>query len=190
MSSNIFITKICENCNKPFTARTTKTKFCSQTCASKAFKIRQRQIKVQKTNDETFLKINKIKEPIKDKEFLSVKEAAILLNMSSKTIYRLIERNELNSFNFSDRKTTIRRKDIDFYFDANFKILEKNKPKFENDYNFDNSYTIQQIQEKFKISNGALYNLILRNKIPKMKHGKYTLVKKEHIDKIFTQNHE
>ena len=106
--------------------------------------------------------------------------------MSPKTIYRLIERNDINSFNFSERKTIIRRKDIDFYFDANLKILEKNKLDLVADYNFENSYTVQQIQEKFNISSGALYNIIMKFKIQKRKQGKYTLIKKEHIEKIFT----
>ena len=186
MSSNISITRVCEHCNKPFTARTTKTKYCSLSCSSKAYKVRHKKGKIAASNEETFSKIHKIKEPIKDKDFLTVKEASLLLNMSTKTIYRLIERNDINSFNFSDRKTTIRRKDIDFYFDANLKILEKNELDIVADYSFENSYSIQQIQEKFKISNGALYNIIIKFKIPKRKQGKYTLIKKEHIEKILT----
>ena len=186
MSSNISITRVCQHCKNEFTARTTKTQYCSLSCSSKAYKFRTRKNKIETSNTETFLKVNKLKEPIKDKDFLSVKEASILLSMSPKTIYRLIKQNEINAFNFSERKTIIRRKDIDFYFDANLKILEKNKLDIVADYNFDNCYTIQQIQEKFKISSGALYNIILKFKIQKKKYGKYTLVKKEHIDKILT----
>ena len=178
--------KICECCNNNFTAQTTKTRYCSLSCNSKHLKIRKREKKRQETNDEIILNNHKLKEPIKDKEFLTVKQASLLLNMSTKTIYRLIERNDINAFNFSDRKTTIRRKDIDFYFDANLKILEKNKLNIIADYNFENSYSIQQIQEKFKISSAGLYNIILKFKIPKSKQGKYTLVKKEHIEKILT----
>lgn len=155
-------------------------------CTKKVYRLRQKSTKITASNKETFLKVNKIKEPVKDRDFLTVRQASLLLNMSPKTIYRLIERNDINSFNFSERKITIRRKDIDFYFDANLKILEKNKLELVADYNFDNSYTIQQIVDKFKISNGALYNIIMKFKIPKQKQGKYTLVKKEHIEKILT----
>ncbi|WP_366183281.1 helix-turn-helix domain-containing protein [Flavobacterium ovatum] len=186
MSSNMSVTRICENCKNAFTAKTTQTRYCSLSCNSKHYKTKQRKKLIQITNDESFSKIHKIKEPVKDKDFLTVKEASLLLNMSTKTIYRLIERNDINSFNFSDRKTTIRRKDIDFYFDANLKILEKNKLDIVADYSFENSYSIQQIQEKFKISSAALYNIIIKFKIPKRKQGKYTLVKKEHIEKLLT----
>jgi excisionase family DNA binding protein len=185
MSSIISITRVCNHCKNTFTARTTKTKYCSLKCSSKAYKVRQKKGKIEESNNETFLKINKVKEPVKDKDFLTVKEASLLLNMSTKTIYRLIERSDINSFNFSERKTTIRRKDIDFYFDVNLKMLEKSKLDILADYSFENSYTMQQIQDKFKISSGALYNIIMKFKIPKRKHGKYTLVKKEHIEKIF-----
>lgn len=186
MSSNIEIIRVCEQCKKEFIARTTVTKYCSMACTKKVYRSRQKSIKINASNKETFLKVNKIKEPVKDRDFLTVRQASLLLNMSPKTIYRLIERNDINSFNFSERKTTIRRKDIDFYFDANLKILEKNKIDLMTDYNLENSYTIQQIQDKFKISNGALYNIISKFRIPKRKQGKYTLVKKEHIEKVLT----
>jgi hypothetical protein len=39
----------------------------------------------------------------------------------------LIERKEINSFSFSARKTLIRRKDIDAYFDNNLKRLKEVK---------------------------------------------------------------
>jgi excisionase family DNA binding protein len=184
MSSNLSISRVCQHCEKQFSARTTITKYCSHSCNQKALKVKQKNKKIEASNAETFLKINKFEEPVNDKDFLTVKMAALLLNMSPKTIYRLIEKNEINSFNFSERKTLIRRKDIDFYFDANLKVLEKNKLELLSNYNLDNSYTIQQIQDKFKISNGALYNIIVKFKIPKHKYGKYTLVKKEHIDNI------
>ena len=116
---------------------------------------------------------------------MTVKDASLLLNISTKTLYRLIERKEINSFTFSPRKTLIRRKDIDSYFDKNLKELESSKKTVEIDINLDNSYTIQEVQEKYNISNGALYNLIIRFKIPKKKQGKYTLVRREDIDSIF-----
>jgi hypothetical protein len=44
---------------------------------------------------------------------------------------------------------------------------------------------MSEAQDKFKISEGALYNLIKRNKIPKFRNGKYTYVKKIDLEKIF-----
>lgn len=189
MSSNLSINRVCEYCKNLFVAKTTHTRFCSRICNGKNHKMLMRNLKIENSNLETLSKTNeksveKIEE-IKNKDFLTVKDASQLLNISTKTLYRLIERNEINSFSFSTRKTLIRRKDIDAYFDDNLKEIQKSKESPEMIINLDNSYTIQEIQEKYNISNGALYNLIIRFKIPKKKQGKYTLVRKIDIDSIF-----
>jgi excisionase family DNA binding protein len=189
MSSNLRVNRVCEFCKNPFVAKTTGTRFCSPTCNSRNNKMLIRNLKIEKSNIET--KSIKLSEPlekietIKKKDFLTVKDASQLLNISTKTIYRLIERKEINSFNFSERKTLIRRKDIDIYFDNNLKEIQRGIHNLDTEINLDNSYTMQEIQEKFNITNGALYNLIVRFSIPKKKQGKFTLVKKEDIDSIF-----
>jgi predicted DNA-binding transcriptional regulator AlpA len=106
--------------------------------------------------------------------------------MSSKTVYRLIEREVINSVQFSERKTLIRRSDIERYFDQNLKEIEKNKIDPVEEITIYNSYTIQEVVDKFQISNGALYNIIKRFNIPKKNQGKFVLVKREDIDSIFT----
>jgi hypothetical protein len=49
MSSNLFIPKSCKHCGKAFTARTTVTNYCGDTCAKKAYKARKRNEKIQTT---------------------------------------------------------------------------------------------------------------------------------------------
>lgn len=189
MSSNLRVNRVCEYCNNSFIAKTTRTRFCSTICNGRNNKMLVRNLKIEDSNLETLSKVNekfpvKIEE-VKNKDFLTVRDASQLLNMSTKTIYRLIERKEINSFSFSARKTLIRRKDIDAYFDNNLKEIKRSKDNTAIEISLDNSYTTQEVQKKFNISNGALYNLIIRFKIPKKKQGKYTLVRKEDIDSIF-----
>ena len=50
---------------------------------------------------------------------------------------------------------------------------------------FDNYYTITEIQQKYTISSGALYLLIQRQGIVKYSIGKFTCVAKQDIDTIF-----
>ena len=189
MSSNLSVNRVCEYCKNTFVAKTTKTRFCSRICNNRNIKQEIKQSKIEISNSQTYLKTNEksttLIEEIKNKDFLTVKDTSKLLNISSKTIYRLIERKDINSFKFSPRKTLIRRKDIETYFDNNLKEIQSSKQIIEHDINLDNSYTIQEAQEKYNISNGALYNLIIRFKIQKKKQGKYTLVRKEDIDSIF-----
>jgi excisionase family DNA binding protein len=185
MSSKIVVQRKCEYCKKEFQARTTKTRYCSLVCNQKDYKLIAKKKKIAISDLSTKLNIKSSVEEINVKDFLSVKETSLLLQMSSKTIYRLIQKNELNAYNFSERKTLIRRKDIDAYFDTNLTNNDLNNDYLQNEININNSYTINEAVEKFNISNGALYKIIERFKIPKRKHGKYTLVKKEDLNIIF-----
>ncbi|MEC4005885.1 helix-turn-helix domain-containing protein [Flavobacterium sp. SUN052] len=185
MSSNISVKRTCSFCNKLFEAKTTRTRYCSHICNQKDYKKNLKLDKIEKSNVET--KNNQIGSiiDINSKDFLRVKEVAVLLNMSSKTIYRLIEQKEINAINFSTRKTLVRRKDIETYFDDNLNMIDRDNVYLQSEINWTNSYTINEAIEKFNISNGALYNLIKRFNIPKKKVGKYTLVKKDDLNIIF-----
>ena len=185
MSSNIIVKRICDYCKNVFDAKTTKTKYCSHICNSRGYKLNQKLKKIETSDTETKTKVSNYVVDVNSKDFLTVNEASTLLNMSSKTVYRLIEQKELNAFNFSVRKTLIRRKDIDSYFENSLINIDYVNPNRESEINRDNSYTINEAKEKFNISNGALYNIIKKHNIPKKKDGKYTLVKKEDLNKIF-----
>lgn len=185
MSSNITVKRICDYCKNTFDAKTTKTKYCSHICNSRGYKLNQKLKKIETSDTETKSKASNYVMDVNSKDFLTVNEASKLLNMSSKTVYRLIEQNELNAFNFSVRKTLIRRKDIESYFDNNLLSVDYVNSNRDNEINLSNSYTINEAIEKFNISNGALYNIIKRFNIPKRKLGKYTLVKKEDLNTIF-----
>ena len=185
MSSNIIVKRICDYCKNTFDAKTTKTKYCSHICNSRGYKLNQKLKKIETSDTETKSKVSNYVVDFNSKDFLTVKEASTLLNMSSKTIYRLIEQRELNAYNFSVRKTLIRRKDIEGYFESNLVSSNYINPERNSEINFKNSYTINEAIEKFNISSGALYNIIKRHKIPKEKNGKYTLVKKEDLNRIF-----
>ena len=47
MSSNIKVQRICQHCGNEFTARTTTTQYCGDTCAKRAYKARLRAAKVE-----------------------------------------------------------------------------------------------------------------------------------------------
>lgn len=116
MSSNIKVQRICQYCGKEFTARTTKTQFCGDNCAKRAYKARLRNAKIQVSNIET----KKIKEKpiteIKSKEFLTIKDVAILLNCSTRTAYRLTKQGTIKSIRLTERKTLVKRTEIDKLF--------------------------------------------------------------------------
>lgn len=117
MSSNIFIQKVCQFCNNEFTARTTVTKYCSDTCAKRAYKQRIRQSKINNVEKEVSAQLNlDAKTILKEEEFLSANQTAILLGVGRTTIYRYLISREIKCVQIRG-KTFIRRCDIDKLFD-------------------------------------------------------------------------
>lgn len=116
MTSNIRVQRICQLCRSDFIARTTYTRYCSDTCAKRAHKDQVRINKVKRSDEETIkIKARPILE-IQAKQFLTVKEVAALLNTSTKSIYRSIEKGTILAMNFSRRLTRIKRTDVDRLF--------------------------------------------------------------------------
>ena len=182
MSSNIEITRICEFCKNEFTARTTKTLYCSLKCSSRAYKARTRQSKIDQSNKQTESAKKPDFEAINARDFIDVNLASNLLGISKRTIYRLIERGELDIAKFG-RRTIIRRCDLDSFFAT--PLQESMLRPVQEFPGLDKCYTITQIQQKFKISSGALYLLIQRHGIAKYSVGKFNYVAKKDIDIIF-----
>ncbi len=117
MSSNIQVKRICELCGEEFIARTTVTRFCGEKCAKKAYKARKRVERVEKSNLETFSVKTLPLTELNAKEYLTVREVAMLLNSSIRTAYRLIDKGQIKAVNLGIRKTLIKRSDIDKLFE-------------------------------------------------------------------------
>ena len=182
MSSNIEVIRICEHCKKQFTARTTRTRYCSHICNSRGYKSLVRKGKVEKSNNEIVQLLNTDLEKIKPLEFLKITQAILLFGISRSTIYRLVNNGQLDIAKFGKR-TVIRRCDLEAFFAIPIQdVTLKTGQQFPG---FDNCYTITEIQQKYNISSGALYLLIQRQGIVKYSVGKFTCVSKQDIDIIF-----
>lgn len=184
MSSNLNIKKRCEFCKNEFVAKTISTRYCSHKCNSRHYKILSKQKTIEVVEKSTKLKLSNVEE-INKKDFLTAKEASFILNMSLRTLYRLIENKQINSYNFGTRKTLIRRKDIDLFFELSLNNVDVNKDMLKNLIKPENSYTVNEILEKYKINSSTLYGILKKLDIPKKQFGKFVLVKKEDIHSIF-----
>lgn len=117
MGSNIYLQKICEQCGKEFTARTTVTRFCSHTCSSRAYKDRTRKDKVEKIKTDTIrIKTKEIGE-IQTRDVLTVSEVAALVGCSRRTAtdWPHQERQECQ---LGQRLTRLRRSEVDSFLSA------------------------------------------------------------------------
>lgn len=182
MSSNLRIQRICQYCGSEFTSKTTVTRTCSDKCAKRLYKKKKRDAKIEVSNEQTKRIVSKPMEELSSKAFLSISETCKLLSMSRWTIWRAIKRNELSSAKIG-KKIIIRRADIDQLFDTPLKIETDSEPI---EYTIAESYTLKEVQNKYNISEKALYELIERNKVSKIKYGIYAYVPKKIIDEIFS----
>ncbi|MBK8848646.1 MAG: helix-turn-helix domain-containing protein [Saprospiraceae bacterium] len=187
MSSNIEIQRICEYCEKQFTARTTVTLFCSKKCNSRAYKARVKALKIQASDKETLKIKSKPIEDLKAKEFLTVGEVAKLLNCSKRTAYYYIQAGTINAVNIGQRMTRVKRSDIDHLFVKQDQQKTSHPPQiaYKDEILIKDQYTTKEVREKYKLSEGALQTLLTRNNIQKTRKGWFAYVPKEPIDKIF-----
>lgn len=103
---------ICQYCKNTFVAKTTVTKYCSNSCAKQSWKKRKQQEKVKAINKETKKTITLPFEQLKVKEFLTIGEACKLLSISRWTVWRKIKNDDIKVSKIGSR-TIIRRTELD-----------------------------------------------------------------------------
>ncbi len=197
MSSNIEVQRICQHCGNEFTARTTVTQYCSDTCSKRAYKARLKAAKIESSNKETQRIKNQPIEELKAKEFLTVTQVSKLIGCSRQNVYKLINAGKLRATNILQKKTIIKRSDLDKLFKEptnrpkpegipETQIQELSEWKQAGGFDISECYTLTEIQSKYGISETALQNLIKRNSIPKIKKGWFAYVPKTVIDKLLS----
>ncbi|MFD0792082.1 helix-turn-helix domain-containing protein [Mucilaginibacter litoreus] len=182
MSSNIQVKRICQHCGKEFLAKTTVTKYCGLDCSRKAYKAGLRNQKIQQSDQQVKIVKEGPLKAVSAREFLTVKDAALLLHSCKQTIYNLIAAGQIKAVNIKIKKTLIPRSEIDKLF-----ALPENRPisiDTEKPFKIEDHYHMAEIQSKFNISEGALYHLIKRNSIRKVQDGWYVYVPKVIIDQL------
>lgn len=183
MSSSIKVQRICMHCGNEFTARTTVTKYCGDTCAKRAYKAKIRNVNIEASNKQTFEIINKPIIDINAKEFLTAKDISKLLGCSLRSVYYSIQQGDIKAVNLGQRLTRIKRSEFD-------KLFEKPLPpppaiEEVKDYDISECYKLDEVRTKFGISDTGLRGLIKRHSIPKKQVWKDVFVPKELIDKLF-----
>jgi len=116
MSSNIKIQKICEFCGHEFTARTLVTRFCSQKCNSRHYKQVAREEK-RRALEKTEIVAEKPLDVLRNvsQEYFEVDEAAAIMRISRRTLYRLITLKKIKKKKMLSR-TVILKEDIKSFF--------------------------------------------------------------------------
>ena len=183
MTSNIKVRRICLHCGTEFTARTTVTQYCSDTCSKRAYKARQRNSKIEISNKDMLrIKMQPI-DNLKAKEFLKVKDVASLLCCSIRSVYYYINNGNINATNLGQRITRVKRSELDKLF-VSQDLYQEDCSITPDMFDISDCYNLTEIQRLYSISGKGLYDLIKRNNIPKIKDSGMLFVPKTFIDNL------
>jgi predicted DNA-binding transcriptional regulator AlpA len=100
MSSNMLLKKVCQHCGNVFTAKTTVTKFCSDDCAKKNYKLRKKQEAIFTSNNDTQKiiltepKIKREKIVTDEQELIDIKVLSAVTSIGERTLYRIVKDKE------------------------------------------------------------------------------------------------
>ena len=182
--SKLKIPKICEQCGKPFEAKTVVTRFCGSTCANKHGKEKKKHAKIAEQKQILLdQSVDKIAE-MQTRPYISITEATILFGISKNTIHRLIKAGKVPAVNLGQRLTRVSRTHIEEMFTA-IEVPEQKEKPVKLQYESDECYTIAEVSEKYRVSPSTVDKIIRRNSIPKRQVGRFVYVPKEQIDNIF-----
>ena len=182
--SNIRIKKICEWCGQEFVAQKVTTKYCSHRCANLAYKQAIRAKRIQQ--EEQRIQIVKSEKPlidIKDKEYLSIAQAATLLGLSLQAVYKMIYTGHLVAYKLSSRLSFVRQSDIE-------EMLKRNpykKRQSKDTLPITDFYTTNEIKEKFGVKDSWIFRIAKEHNIPRTFNRGKTFWSKKHIDDYFAK---
>ena len=182
--SKLKIPKICEQCEKPFEAKTVVTRFWCSTCADKAGRERKKQAKEAEQKQKLLEESAKQIAEMQTRPYISITEATILFGISKDTIRRLVKAGKVPAVNLGERLTRVSRSHIEEMFTA-IEVPEQKEKPVKLQYESDECYTIAEVSEKYRVSLSTVDKIIRRNSIPKRQIGRFVYVPKEQIDKIF-----
>ena len=119
-TSKLKVLRTCEFCGKEFYAQKVSTRYCSKRCNELAYKKRRRQKQVIEAEAQV---TQKPIVAVNEKEFLSLKDTAVLLGITKRSVYNLIYNGTLRAHKLSSRMTFILKSDITLMFDGKRNIL-------------------------------------------------------------------
>ena len=182
-TSKLKVLRTCEFCGKEFYAQKVSTRYCSKRCNELAYKKRRRQKQVIEAEAQV---TQKPIAAVNEKEFLSLKDTAVLLGITKRSVYNLIYNGTLRAHKLSRRMTFILKSDITLMFDGKIYVKDV-KPERKPITEF---YTTNEIKEKYGVSEGWIFKIGKENNIPKIFHHGKTYWSKQHVEKHFAKHIE
>ena len=177
--------KKCEVCGATFRAKTIYSVYCSPSCKSRADRIKRKERKAEEKRRTRVAEISA------ERIYISVTEAVDLFGIPRNRIYRMIRKKLLPVMRNGERSTRIPLAAMDSLF-PRVEASRNERTRMQGGtekpvYCFDatDSYTVNEISEKFGVSPSTAATIIRRFSIPKCQKGRFVYVPKAEIDKVF-----
>lgn len=174
------VRKICQWCGKPFIAKKTTTCYGSHQCSNLGYKERIRERKRQMRKMQELLQP---KQAAEGQDFFSFAQAAKLMGVTRQYVYKLVKESKLRASRISEKKSLIRRADIELMLKT--KPYERIVPK--DDFDMSEYYTAEEIAERYKVNAKWVWTYTRQHKIPKVKVRQFNYYSKKHIDAAFAK---
>ncbi|MDA3854425.1 MAG: helix-turn-helix domain-containing protein [Bacteroidales bacterium] len=184
MSSTIEVRRLCEYCGGEFVAKTTKTRYCSRQCNSRAYKKNKRLEMVASSNIAVEKVVNAplSLEHLLKKEFLTISETAQLLSVTRQTIYNWLNTGVLMGKRISNRKVLIYRQYLVDLFESR---QAYERPKHKEKTTITEFYTIAEVEEIYGIKYRRLHDVVKKHHIPNTLKVGVLYVSRTHLDSYF-----
>lgn len=145
------ILKKCLTCGAEFIASKMSNKYCCRECERDASRKREAKCKKSVRESEKEAALDKERDAVASRPFLTPSDVALLLDMSVSTVYRCFYSGIIKAVRIR-RKTLVRREDLDKYFeDAGPYRKRSYKRKQEQEYYKEKKYSFPLKREEFML---------------------------------------
>lgn len=173
--------KICQHCGKEFIACYQRTEYCSARCAKLADKQRKRNERLKETQLEVR---ERERLALLDKNWLTLSDAARLMQMSRTTLYKVIADNGIVLRRFSARTVRIARADLEKVTYNRETQLYKTAKEQSDDLG--RWMTREQVMEKYDVTYSWFYSVLKKRGIKSRIIGSLGFYDKEEMHRIFS----
>ncbi len=169
---------VCQHCGKVFIGSHPWTRYCSATCGHRAIKQNMKRLRIEE--DSAAVK-ERARSLLASKEFVSISDAARLLDVSRPTVYKIIRDNEIEVLHFGARTLRIRIADLvdtrNTYSPLNTPFPEIQKMK-------SGYVTISDAAKIFNMSKEQIYSRLKDTPIQSIRYKGQACYKQSELEQI------
>lgn len=175
--------KVCEQCGCQFESHFAVTRYCSARCANLSKKHKLRDERLQNLGDEVR---ERERLALLDKNFLTIADAARLLQMSRNTLYKIIKENDIPLKRFSLRTVRIAREDLDKVAAKRTEDFNVSNPIQGPGEDLGKWMTREQVMEKYDVTYSWFYSVLKKRGVKTHMIGTLGFYDRDTMHRLFS----